>query len=445
MRAILHETLLGATGKKRYRFYKDIADVPFKSRAEIEALQLDKLRRMLFHAARHVPYYRDLFQSVRFDPKDVHSTADLGRLPTLDRGTVRAHTEAMVAANFDRSKLQRWSTGGSTGEPVHFYKEEDCIEMEIALMWRSWSWAGWSPPEKMVWIWGAPQETGQLDSAAGSIKWWLGGRLLLDAFDMGAANLDRWVEQINAFGAEHVIGYATSLTTFARHLERNNIRLEPRFKQVVSTAERLRPEQREIIGRAFGAPVFDQYGSREIRITAFESAPGAMHIIADSCVMEFIEDERLPEGSKRIVVTALNNFAMPLIRYEVGDCGAAQEGDGAGRIHFPTMKLDVGRVTDNFILPNGRVVHGEYYTHLMYGIDGVRSFQFRQSEPALIRLIVVPEDGQDRAQLESRLAYVRSESEKLDPAVRLVIEFTSAIPPTRSGKHLFTVCEIGQI
>ena len=444
MLATLHRCASAVQGRKRYEYYDAIQSVPRKSADEIAQLQLVKLRALLAHAAKNVPYYARIFDESGFGPLDLKCVDDIKKLPTLDRDTVRSYEEELVARTFQKESLQRWSTGGSTGTPVSFFKEKNCIEREIALMWRSWSWSGWRPPERMVWIWGAPQETTQLDSLRGLLAWRVGGRLLLDAFDMGDEQLGGWKDKINAFGSEHVIGYATSLTTFAKYLLRRGIRLAPKFKQVISTAEKLRPEQRKIIEEAFGTQVHDQYGSREIRLTAFECNAGNMHIISDSCVMEFVSDEGVHDGAGRIVCTALNNFAMPLIRYEVGDYGASQSGACSCGIGFPLMKLDIGRVTDNFILPNGRVVHGEYFTHLMYGIDGIASFQFRQGIAAEVKLLIVLERPETREDILKKLEVVRHETEKLSPQLKLVFEFTDRIPPTRGGKHLFTVCEIAQ-
>lgn len=442
MRKSLLKASLALAGNRRFDFFEEIRHIPRRSPEEIAALQLEKLRAVLVHARDHAPFYRERFKAASFDPERVQQVSDLQALPTLTRDDVRANLDAIVSDNFDRARLQKWSTGGSTGEPVSLYKEKDCVEMEMALMWRSWSWAGWSPGEKMVWIWGAPQETSELNSLAGKIKWWLGGRLLLDAFDMGDKNLAEWVEKINRFGAEHVIGYATSLTTFAQFLLANNVKLKPNIRQVISTAEKLFPEQREIIQHGFQAPVKDQYGSREIRVTAFEGPKGDMHVISDSCVMEFVPDPNVQDDSFRIVCTNLNNFAMPLIRYEVGDYGAPKNDAAGDGIGFPLMDLQIGRVTDNFIMSNGRVVHGEYYTHLMYGIDGVRQFQFRQDRPNRIRLIVVPEPGVNPSDLDRKLEFVRRESLGLDSSVEMPIEYQDTIPLTRSGKFLFTVCEL---
>jgi phenylacetate-CoA ligase len=442
MREAAYRFVLRAAGRKRYKLFREIKDIPHLPPEEIARIQLSRLKTMLTHAADNVPYYRDLFDETGLQPESLASVEQLSQLPTLERQTVRTQIDSLVTRDLDRRRLLRWSTGGSTGAPVDFYKDVEYYELEMALMWRSWSWAGWNPSDKMVWVWGAPTETSQLTHLRGRLKWSIGGKLLLDAFDMTDEKLERWVEEINRFGAEHVIGYASALAHFAKFILSHGIDLKPRFKQIISTAEKLTETQRKLIEDAFRAKVCDQYGCREIRLTAFECSRRNMHVISDSVVMEFLEDPSVHTGARKIVCTALNNLAMPLIRYELGDYGAPLEDECSCGINFPLMKMDIGRISDNFVTPGGRVVHGEYFTHLMYGISGVGRFQFYQNDPALIRLYVVLDNPDQQASVEKQLEAVRDAVRGLGTGVDLRIEFKHSIDTTRSGKHRFTVCDL---
>lgn len=442
MREAAYRSILRAAGRKRYKFFREIKHVPHLPPEEIARIQLSKLRKLLVHAGQNAPYYRDLFQEAGFEPASLASVEQLSQLPTLERDTVRTQIDSLVTRDLDRSRLLLWSTGGSTGAPVDFYKDVDYCELEMALMWRSWSWAGWTPSDRMVWIWGAPTETSQLSTLRGRLKWGFGGKLLLDAFDMTDEKLKSWVDEINRVGAEHIIGYASALAHFAKFILSQGIELKPKFKQIISTAEKLTEKQRKVIEEAFGAGVCDQYGCREIRLTAFECSRRNMHVVSDSVVMEFLEDPSVHTGARKIVCTALDNLAMPLIRYELGDYGAPVGDECSCGINFPLMKMDIGRISDNFVTPGGRVVHGEYFTHLMYGISGVGGFQFYQNDPALIHLYVVLDSPDQKASVEKQLEAVRDAVRGLGAGVGLRIEFTDKIDTTRSGKHRFTVCDL---
>jgi phenylacetate-CoA ligase len=101
------------------------------------------------------------------------------------------------------------------------------------------------------------------------------------------------------------------------------------------------------------------------------------------------------------------------------------------------MSLKVARISDNFILPGGRVVHGEFFTHLMYGTEGIRNFQFHQTAPGSITLLVVPDGGKDSERARAVRA-AREQVEALAPGeVSLEVREVEAIPLSSAGKHRF--------
>jgi phenylacetate-CoA ligase len=106
------------------------------------------------------------------------------------------------------------------------------------------------------------------------------------------------------------------------------------------------------------------------------------------------------------------------------------------------MRLEISRLSDNFVLPGGRVVHGEFFTHLMYGSEGIASFQFHQTAPDRIVIRVVPGPGS----AEARAATVRrcvEEVQALSPgAVHVDVEEMAFIPLSSAGKHRFTRSDV---
>jgi phenylacetate-CoA ligase len=175
---------------------------------------------------------------------------------------------------------------------------------------------------------------------------------------------------------------------------------------------------------------------------ATECISGRMHVNADFVVLETDATERLPGGSAPLLVTSLWNYAMPFIRYRNEDSGALAEGTCECGSGFPLMELRIGRVSDNFTLPNGRVVHGEFFTHLMYGSEGVASFQFHQETTDRIVLYIVPTGSADDA-LERAVTKAVSEVEALAPElVRVEVRRVGEIPLSSAGKHRFTRSDV---
>ena len=106
------------------------------------------------------------------------------------------------------------------------------------------------------------------------------------------------------------------------------------------------------------------------------------------------------------------------------------------------MTLDVARVSDNFRMPDGRVVHGEFFTHLMYGSEGIRNFQFHQTDPDRIVLYYVPGPG-DSAARSRALDAARTQIQALTTApVRVELQPCDEIPLSSAGKHRFTKSDV---
>jgi phenylacetate-CoA ligase len=218
-----------------------------------------------------------------------------------------------------------------------------------------------------------------------------------DPFHSGPEQMEAWLRRWPALGATIAFGYASTVARFAEFIESTGRRVPP-LRGVFTTAEKLYPQQRLVIGRVFGCRVYDLYGSSEVQNIAAECPHGRMHVSADFVVLEVEK----PGVAPPLILTSLWNYAMPFIRYRNEDCANLSEERCTCGNHFPLMTLDVARVSDNFVLPDGRVVHGEFFTHLMYGSEGIRTFQFHQTAPDHIRLWVAPRQPRGAASLAKR-------------------------------------------
>jgi phenylacetate-CoA ligase len=163
-----------------------------------------------------------------------------------------------------------------------------------------------------------------------------------------------------------------------------------------------------------------------------------MHVHADYVVLEVDRTGLGPGEPTPFIATSLLNRVMPFIRYRSEDCGQLINGSCDCGSHFPLMDLKIARISDSFMLPGGRVVHGEFFTHLMYGSEGISSFQFHQTGLDSVVLWIVPGPGNADARERSIRAAVEK-VKQLDPTSRIAVEVrtTEAIPLSRAGKHRF--------
>ena len=169
-----------------------------------------------------------------------------------------------------------------------------------------------------------------------------------------------------------------------------------------------------------------------------------MHVNADFVVLEEDRPRARVGSPSPFLVTSLWNYAMPFIRYRNEDCGELAEETCDCGSGFPLMRLNIARMSDNFILPGGRVVHGEFFTHLMYGSEGITNFQFHQTAPDAITLWIVPGQGSPGSRERSIRAAIE-QIRALTPApVKVHVREVEAIPLSGAGKHRFTRSDVGE-
>lgn len=423
----------------RYRYLDRAMAVAGMDRAALQRRQLASLRSLLLHAGRTVPYYRDLFSRLGFEPGRVRSVEDLARLPVLDKDIIRQQGRRMVSRDLDPGRLVERRTGGSTGEPLRFFASRTDLEWQMAINVRGFALAGFQPGGRVVNVWGY-----------GSARWaqnavsWVTGRLELDAFDASAAAMDRWIALMRVHRPAMIYGYAGVLDELASHLERRGVRL-PGLELVCSTAEKLFDEQRGRIARATGAAVRDMYGCHEVMRLASECTSGRMHMAPDAAVLEFEPTGSAPLGPRRILVTSLVSRAMPFIRYDVGDMGHALDGRCACGLDFPLMGMDVGKVHHVLQLAGGHRVHSSLVNGVLYPVQEIRAYQIRQISPSMLEILAVAHPGAG-AQARQALGRVRKQlRSRLPDGVTVRTRLVDRIPRTRSGKRPLVVMDPGRM
>ena len=215
------------------------------------------------------------------------------------------------------------------------------------------------------------------------------------------------------------------------------------LRAVICTAEPLYPFQRKEIEAAFGCPVVNEYGSTEGGVYAFQCPQGNMHLMAENAYVEFIKDGQPvePEEVGEIVVTTLGNYACPLIRYRLGDMGSySSETCPCGR-GLPLLASVEGRQHDTIITQDGRIIHGEMFTHIMDYTQGIAQFKVVQHSPQAFELLVVPSSGFEP---ESLVQATEKMKEMLGYGVDINVHIRDSLPLEKSGKFRWIVSQVGQ-
>jgi phenylacetate-CoA ligase len=428
-------------GSQSLKLLAEIGQAPFASPEETRADQLRRLSALLAHAEARVPYYRELFRALGIQSRDIRSLEDFARLPILTKDIIRERWRELIREDAPLETLSRHHSGGSTGVPLTFYREHAYMDASEAGTFRNFSQCGWRPGEMVAFFWGSNERLQRMSRAEFELRQRVRRMYQFDPFHSGPAEMEQWLRRWPSLGATVAHGYASTIARFAEFIESAGRRVRP-LRGVFTTAEKLYAPQREIIERVFGCHAYDCYGSSEVQNIAAECPHGRMHVNADYVVLE-TDASAAPEAPAPLLVTSLWNYAMPFIRYRNEDCGELLDGACDCGNSFPLMRLNVARVSDNFILPDGRVVHGEFFTHLMYGSEGITTFQFHQTAPDHITLWVVPGAGAHEEARAGALEAAVSQNKALTHApVTVEVRETDSIPLSAAGKHRFTRSDV---
>ncbi len=419
---------------------KEIEGAPFRSPEEVRVSQFRDLRALLAHAEAHVPYYRNVFRSLGMHSHDIRTREDFDRIPILTKDIIRENLPDLAREDVPLEKLRPHFSGGSTGVPLKFYRSRDYMVASDAGTYRNLKQCGWHPGEMIAFFWGGNDKLYAMSRWEFELRQFARRTYQFDPFRSGEAEMADWAKRFRRVRPRVILGYTSTIARFAAFLDRQRQPAEG-IKGVFTTAEKLYQPQRAVMERVFGCKVFDCYGSSEVQNIAAECPQGRMHVNADFVVLE--EDKALDNDPKPFLLTSLRNWAMPFIRYRNEDCGyLSQEFCSCGN-HFPLMRLEIARTSDNFVFPDSRVVHGEFFTHLMYGSEGIAAFQFHQTAPDKIVLSIVPGPGDSKARQNKIQESIR-QIQALCPghAIRVEVREVAAIPLSSAGKYRFTRSDV---
>ena len=252
-------------------------ELQLSQKANAPAVQYQRLIKLLLHCKQHVPAYAGLLPDdsvILTDPMAVLRT----RIPLLPKTNFQQNPEAYLADDIPASSRIANCTGGSTGQPVHFYMTRHQVESYEAARWRGLSWYGITQGSRSVMLWGSPIELSKQAQLKNRLKEsLLKNRRILSAYNLTEQDLTKHVRFLEHYRPEYLYGYATILTAFAQMLENAHITPNLSLKAVVSTSETLEKWQEELLSRVFRCPVANEYGARDAGILAYTCPDGGIH------------------------------------------------------------------------------------------------------------------------------------------------------------------------
>ena len=411
--------------------------------SDLEKLQLKKLKLLLNHAYTNVPYYNKLFKECNFRPNDLTNINELKRLPILTKKTVRNNFDYLYPRNYSTKNLIPYATSGSTGTPMKFFINNKSQNYNMAAAYRAWSWAGFELGEKMAYLEGAPQDFLNQNKFKNNIINLTLRIIKLNSYELTQENIQNYINTLRTYEPKVINSFASAIYILAKYMEKKGID-DIRPKAILTTADMLFDHYRKTIERVFGCDVFDYYSGRDTTMHASEcSEHSGYHLSMENAVVEFIkENESAAFGEAgKIIITDLCNYAMPFIRYEIGDIGVpTDEICPCGR-KLPLMKSLKGRIVDTVVTPEGKILNGEFFPAIFdnYHLKGFEEFQIIQTRKD--KLIIKLVKGEDYTDSDLDL-YLNIIKKCVGNKMKIEVQFVNKIEPTISGKHRIVISEI---
>lgn len=418
----------------------------------LRARQFLQAGHLVAHAARTMPFWAARFRAAGFDPQAPIDATAWGRLPILTRREVQDAGAALHCTKLpaQHGGVTTDSTSGSTGAPLTVKRSALSLFYWNVFALREATWhdidlAGklvairpdWTRPadHKGAWIkrhanWGAPIATHFPTGPAAVL-------------DVRHSTIAEHAAFIQAEAPGHLIGYGSSLEALARHCLAHGIRV-PSIRSVYSQGDVLTPGGRAACREAWGVEVVDNYSAVEVGHIATQCPvhPENLHVQAESAIIELLREDGAPCAPGevgRVVVTPLHNFAMPLIRYAIGDLAEAGASCACGRT-LPVITRVLGRERRDLLrLPDGSGVVPYYGSQALARFPEIIQHQVIQRSLTRLEFRVVaraPLDATAEAQLRELVVATTGHPFEID------IVYVDAIDRTPSGKFVEFRCAI---
>lgn len=398
--------------------------------------QKEKLQKVLRLAFSEVEYYKELGIQIKIDSL---TYKEFQEIPVMTKNIIRERLNSLLNNNYLKTEeIFSNTSGGSTGEPVKFFRTKEqgahaSANYNYALHLNEVDVFG-----KSADFWGAERDMYKT-SAKFNLEAFLQNKITLNTFVLSDKIIEDYINRLNKFKPEFIKAYVHSIYDISKFINRNNIKID--FTPTIHcTTGPLYPEMRKEIKKAFNnAHVYNFYGSREVSAIATEIMNSSeLSVLYDNVFVEVLDSNNQPvrkgvEGE--IVITTLNNFYMPLIRYKIGDRGI--KGDD---LTFGTLKLKevVGRTLGVIYKQDGSKIDGQFFTTLFFNKSGIRNFQLIQKSLSDLVLRIVKTNEFHQNELDQIIHRIVTEL----PGVNIKIEFCDKIDLTSTGKIMYVYSEL---
>ncbi len=370
-----------------------LEDSQFWPQDRLEQQQVQRLRKLLVHAGEHVPFYRDLFSRIDFNPHAIASVADIGRLPVLSKPDITDEVNAFIS-DIAKKPLVWLQTSGTTGQPFRFARTRLAQSYKIASRIRFRRWYDIERNSPLLNVGGiSSYEHSIREKISHALHFFATKRIEVFSSDLEGPGKEHAAQLIEKHRLKAVMGYPSGIASLAQYLQSGR-KLAYAPSAVFTNAETLTDLMRIQIREGFGVEPRADYVATEGAV-AHECPHGSLHVNMEEALLELLPTGN-PDGGGEVVVTFLHTFDFPLIRYRLGDIASWAKGSCSCGRGLQVIEKLLGRSSDGIKIPDGRTFTAANINmriaHFPFA-HSINQYQIIQISKRSIELRVLHSDG----------------------------------------------------
>lgn len=403
----------------------------------IRATRNAKLQKLIRYCFERIKYYRELFDKEGIKPEDISSSADLHRVPFLTKEQLRSRYWDFLPRELPPCRVSR--TSGSTGIPVCILSDRNSRMFNSAAVIRCRQALGIGLAARPI-LTPLKNENEPDRKAHWTFLQGIHKTYYINPYVDSHENIQYAEQLLSRLKEPAVIGITPAIRALAYKV-RDGVFPSFRPGVILTTGQWLEPQVKRLLESTFDAKVADIYACNEAGDVAWQCLRGAgYHINADNVIVEIVKENKPAEPGEvgEVVITNLNRYAMPIIRYKNGDLARMATELCPCGCKLAMLAEIIGRTGEDILLPDGKVVPWNQLKSLM-NHPQIRQFQILQDADGSLKIRYIAEKDADAARLEHLLLY--RHKNLLGPSITIVMQRTNKIPPAPSGKTRLVISQ----
>ena len=429
-------------GRRYFKIYNktlmELKSDGLNSNDEINKIQFRKLKELLIYSYENVKYYKNLFDSINFNPYNMQNIKDIEVIPYLTKDIINENFDDLVSIKYDKKKLKKFITGGSTGEPFQFYidKVYDGAR-EKAFIDYLFNEAGYNNNLKTVILRG--DKVRKIEYKSKKNVYWKKrygtNEVIFSSYHINSSTIKYYINKINEFKPECIKAYPSSLELLCEFCKEMNIKINT-IKLIILASENIYSEQRKIFKDVFPhAKIYSFYGHAEHSCIAGECKESSYYHFEPK--YGYVEFREFDKYSNEIICTGFNNYVMPFIRYCTGDLTEKELIKECSCLKpYTIIKSIKGRCKEYIIdKDNNKIILTGSYKILNYIKDSIFEGQLYQDTPGIIELRLRVKDNFTD---EDKKIIIKKFNEQFND-ITVDVTIVNEMQKTHTGKQGFLI------